>query len=47
MHGSIWPVTIYPPSPGQVGDGELFERGPVPGVGGGANQKYLLFDFAK
>ena len=49
MHGLICPVTI---SLGQVQpfgprDGELFEAVLSQGVGGGANKKDFLFDFAK
>ena len=49
MHGLICPVTI---SLGQVQPfgprgGELFEAVLSQGVGGGANKKYVLFDFAK
>ena len=49
MHGLICPVTI---SLGQVQpfgprSGELFEAVLSQGVGGGANKKYVLFDFAK
>ena len=57
MHGSIWPVTT-PLSPGNPRDkfsslgpglGNCLKRS-FPGGrggGGGANRKYLLFDFAK
>ena len=49
-------VTIPQPTPEQTpgqdqpfgpGGGELFEQFCLGGIGGGANQKYLLFDFAK
>ena len=57
MHGSIWPVTPPPPHPLRAapetspalrsqGWGIVWSR-PVLVVGGGANQKYLFFDFAK
>ena len=56
MHGSILLVTNPPSPPRQPsrqvhpfgpGGGELFEVVLSWGKGGGANKKYLVFDFAK